>query len=83
VTPRPYVLVAELTYRCPLRCAYCSNPVAAQPDAPLATADWRRVLGEAAALGVVQVHFTGGEPLLHDGLEALVARARELGLRVP
>jgi pyrroloquinoline quinone biosynthesis protein E len=79
-TPRPYVLVAELTYRCPLRCAYCSNPVAAQPDAPLATADWRRVLGEAAALGVVQVHFTGGEPLLCDGLEALVARARELEL---
>ena len=78
--PRPYVLVAELTYRCPLRCAYCSNPVAPQPDAPLAGADWQRVLTEAAELGVVQVHFTGGEPLLRDDLESLVERARALEL---
>ncbi|TMQ12750.1 MAG: pyrroloquinoline quinone biosynthesis protein PqqE [Deltaproteobacteria bacterium] len=77
---RPYVLVAELTYRCPLRCAYCSNPTEV-PDRPaLATADWQRVLGEAGELGVVQVHFTGGEPLLRDDLEALVARAAELEL---
>jgi pyrroloquinoline quinone biosynthesis protein E len=80
VTARPYVLVAELTYRCPLRCAYCSNPLEI-PDRPaLAGADWQRVLGEAAELGVVQVHFTGGEPLLRDDLEALVARAAELEL---
>jgi pyrroloquinoline quinone biosynthesis protein E len=80
VTARPYVLVAELTYRCPLRCAYCSNPLEV-PDRPaLAGADWQRVLGEAAELGVVQVHFTGGEPLLRDDLEALVARAAELEL---
>lgn len=80
MSPRPYVLVAELTYRCPLRCAYCSNPVAV-PDRPaLAADDWLRVLGEAAELGVVQVHFTGGEPLLCDDLEALVARATELEL---
>jgi len=80
VSPRPYVLVAELTYRCPLRCAYCSNPTQVQDRAALASADWLRVLGEASALGVVQVHFTGGEPLLHDDLEALVARAGQLEL---
>ncbi|HSS00150.1 MAG TPA: pyrroloquinoline quinone biosynthesis protein PqqE [Kofleriaceae bacterium] len=80
MTARPYVLVAELTYRCPLRCAYCSNPLEV-PDRPaLAGADWQRVLGEAAELGVVQVHFTGGEPLLRNDLEALVARAAELEL---
>jgi pyrroloquinoline quinone biosynthesis protein E len=80
MTPRPYVLVAELTYRCPLRCAYCSNPLQV-PDRPaLTTADWQRVLSEASDLGVVQVHFTGGEPLLRDDLEALVARAAELEL---
>ena len=80
MTPRPYVLVAELTYACPLRCAYCSNPLEV-PDRPaLTTADWLRVLDEAAELGVVQVHFTGGEPLLRDDLEALVARATELEL---
>lgn len=77
MTPRPYVLIAELTYRCPLRCAYCSNPVEVADRLALPTADWLRVLDEAAALGVVQVHFTGGEPLLHDELEALVARAAE------
>jgi pyrroloquinoline quinone biosynthesis protein E len=72
------VLVAELTYRCPLRCAYCSNPTTLPARPPLALADWCRVLDEAAALGVVQVHFTGGEPLLFDELEALVAHARGL-----
>jgi PqqA peptide cyclase len=77
---RPYVLVAELTYRCPLRCAYCSNPLQVPDRDALATADWQRVLGEASELGVVQVHFTGGEPLLRDDLEALVARAAQLEL---
>ncbi|HET7502819.1 MAG TPA: pyrroloquinoline quinone biosynthesis protein PqqE [Kofleriaceae bacterium] len=79
-SPRPYVLVAELTYRCPLRCAYCSNPIQVADRPALAAADWQRALGEAAELGVVQVHFTGGEPLLFDELEALVARATELEL---
>ena len=78
--PRPYVLVAELTYRCPLRCAYCSNPTRIEDRPALATADWLRVLDEASELGVVQVHFTGGEPLLRDDLEPLVARAAELEL---
>jgi pyrroloquinoline quinone biosynthesis protein E len=73
---RPYVLVAELTYRCPLRCAYCSNPTAGARGPALAPADWLRVVDEAEALGVLQVHLTGGEPLLYDDLEALVARAR-------
>jgi pyrroloquinoline quinone biosynthesis protein E len=80
VTPRPYVLVAELTYRCPLRCAYCSNPTEVADRPSLTTGDWLRVLDEAAELGVVQVHFTGGEPLLRDDLEPLVARAAELEL---
>ncbi len=62
--PRPYTLVAELTYRCPLRCVYCSNPLdyASHRDA-LGTADWLRVFREAEALGVVQLNLTGGEPL--------------------
>ncbi len=80
MSPRPYVLIAELTYRCPLRCAYCSNPTQIQDRPALATADWQRVLSEASELGVVQVHFTGGEPLLRDDLEALVARAAQLEL---
>ncbi|MBN9164716.1 MAG: pyrroloquinoline quinone biosynthesis protein PqqE [Myxococcales bacterium 68-20] len=79
--PRPYTLIAELTYRCPLRCPYCSNPTnLADHDGELGTEEWKRVLGEAEALGVVQVHFTGGEPLARKDLEQLVARARELDL---
>lgn len=77
--PRPYTLIAELTYRCPLRCPYCSNPLALG-GGELETADWRRVLEQAEALGVVQVHFTGGEPLARRDLEALIARARDLEL---
>jgi len=77
VSERPYTLVAELTYRCPLRCAYCSNPVAlAQQGRELDTATWQRVFREAEALGVVQLNLTGGEPLLRDDLEVLVAEAR-------
>jgi len=75
--PRPYTLIAELTYRCPLSCAYCSNPLElGRHDAELATGDWARVFREAAALGVLQVNLTGGEPLVRGDLEALVAAAR-------
>jgi PqqA peptide cyclase len=79
---RPLTLVAELTYRCPLRCLYCSNPVerSGARNRELALADWQTVLGDAESLGVVQVHFTGGEPLLRPELEALTAHARGLGL---
>jgi PqqA peptide cyclase len=78
---RPYTLVAELTYRCPLRCVYCSNPLdwAGHADA-MSTEDWLRVLREAEELGVVQVNLTGGEPLLRDDLEALVEEAQRLEL---
>jgi pyrroloquinoline quinone biosynthesis protein E len=77
MSERPYTLVAELTYRCPLRCVYCSNPVNLErQDRELDTDSWRRVLREAEALGVVQLNLTGGEPLLRDDLEALVEEAR-------
>ncbi|HVN29873.1 MAG TPA: pyrroloquinoline quinone biosynthesis protein PqqE [Candidatus Binataceae bacterium] len=79
--PRPYTLVAELTYRCPLRCVYCSNPVdfALHRD-ELTTDDWRRAFSEAAELGVVQVHLSGGEPMLRDDLPELIRHARACDL---
>ena len=79
--PRPYTLVAELTYRCPLRCVYCSNPLdyGRHGDA-LTTEDWLRVFREAEVLGVMQLNLTGGEPLLRDDLEQLVEGARALDL---
>jgi pyrroloquinoline quinone biosynthesis protein E len=77
----PFGLLAELTYRCPLGCAYCSNPLdmAGYSD-ELATDEWRRVLAEASDLGVLQCHLSGGEPLLRRDLVAIVAQAHELGL---
>src|SRR5262245_2296166 len=79
--PNPLALVAELTYRCPLRCPYCSNPLhLSRYHNELDTATWERVLAEAARLGVVQVHFSGGEPLLRRDLPELVSTARRLGL---
>ena len=77
--PRPYTLIAEVTHRCPLACPYCSNPLELVRD-ELDTDAWLRVLEEAEALGVMQVHFTGGEPLARKDLEVLARRARELGL---
>lgn len=76
---RPYTLIAELTHRCPLACPYCSNPLELVHD-ELPTEAWLRVLEDAEGLGVVQVHFTGGEPCARRDLEPLVARARALGL---
>jgi PqqA peptide cyclase len=79
--PRPYTLVAELTYRCPLRCVYCSNPLDfARHRDGLDTEDWLRIFREAENLGVVQLNLTGGEPLLRADLEALVEGARALDL---
>lgn len=79
----PYALTAELTHRCPLHCPYCSNPIELERrENELAPEKWLNVLEQAAELGIVQVHFTGGEPLLRPDLEALVRRARELGLYV-
>ncbi|GAA0597228.1 pyrroloquinoline quinone biosynthesis protein PqqE [Caenispirillum bisanense] len=79
--PLPVAILAELTHRCPMRCAYCSNPLALDAvEDELTTAEWTDVLRQAAALGVMQVHFSGGEPAARPDLEALVAAAVEAGL---
>jgi PqqA peptide cyclase len=76
----PLWLLAELTYRCPLHCVFCSNPVDyIRQNGELSTADWLRVLHEARELGAVQLGFSGGEPLQRDDLETLVREARSLG----
>ena len=76
----PLWLLAELTYRCPLHCAFCYNPVDFANHGPeLDTEAWMRVISEARALGAVQIGFSGGEPLVRDDLETLVEHARELG----
>ncbi|MDA8048715.1 MAG: pyrroloquinoline quinone biosynthesis protein PqqE [Rhodospirillales bacterium] len=77
----PLALLAELTHRCPLGCPYCSNPLSLERVRDeLDTTIWQRVIGEAAALGALQIHFSGGEPLVRADLAALVAHAHAAGL---
>ncbi|WP_428311790.1 pyrroloquinoline quinone biosynthesis protein PqqE [Hydrocarboniphaga sp.] len=76
----PFWLLCELTYQCPLHCAFCYNPVDfAKHEDELSTEDWLRVLREGRELGAVQCGFSGGEPLMRKDLEILVAEARKLG----
>jgi pyrroloquinoline quinone biosynthesis protein E len=80
-SPAPLGMLAELTYRCPLHCTYCANPVNLADYADeLTTVDWIRTLDQARALGALQVHFSGGEPLLRPDLPELVRQARAVGL---
>ena len=77
----PLAFLAELTHRCPLQCPYCSNPlelVGARSE--LATADWIAVFDQAARLGAMQVHLSGGEPTVRRDLVALVRSAEDAGL---
>jgi pyrroloquinoline quinone biosynthesis protein E len=77
----PLALVAELTHRCPLHCVYCSNPLEmASRGSELPTAAWAHVLRQAGELGVLQVDFTGGEPLARPDLVELIRAARSAGL---
>ena len=77
----PLGLLAELTHRCPLGCPYCSNPLELElRDDELDTATWARVFGEAAALGVLQVHLSGGEPGARRDLVEITAAAHDAGL---
>ncbi|MEC5404538.1 pyrroloquinoline quinone biosynthesis protein PqqE [Paraburkholderia sp. MPAMCS5] len=76
----PLWLLAELTYRCPLHCAFCYNPIDyADHNRELTTEQWLGVLRDARALGAAQLGFSGGEPLMRDDLEVLVGEARQLG----
>jgi pyrroloquinoline quinone biosynthesis protein E len=79
--PPPMGLMIEITHRCPLQCPYCSNPLALETaSSELDTANWLRVLDEAADIGVLQVHFSGGEPLARRDLPELIGHASRRGL---
>jgi len=79
----PLGLLAEVTHRCPLQCLYCSNPVALEkPAEELSAETWARVFEEAAALGIVQLHVSGGEPLARRDIVEIVRSASAAGLYV-
>lgn len=79
--PPPWALLAELTHACPLHCPYCSNPLElARRSRELSTEEWSDVLRQAAELGVVHTHLSGGEPLLRPDLPSIVAAAESAGI---
>lgn len=77
----PIGMLAELTHRCPLQCAYCSNPLELlKANREMATEDWLSLFDQAADLGVLQIHLSGGEPTLRPDLETLVRRLSDRGV---
>ena len=77
----PLAVLAELTHRCPLQCPYCSNPLEMEvASKELTTAEWCRVMDELAEIGVLQIHFSGGEPTVRKDLTELVRHATKVGL---
>lgn len=77
----PIGMLAELTHRCPLQCPYCSNPVRLlKADKELSGDDWCRVFEEAADIGVLQVHLSGGEPTLRRDLDRFIKTLSKRGV---
>ena len=77
----PYAVLCELTHRCPLSCPYCSNPIELEKKSnEIDTDTWKRVLTEAVGMGILQAHFSGGEPTARKDLEELVEHACSLGI---
>jgi pyrroloquinoline quinone biosynthesis protein E len=77
----PLALLAELTHRCPLRCPYCSNPLElTRASGELTTAEWANVFAQAAELGCLQAHLSGGEPTARRDIVEITAAARDAGL---
>src|SRR5689334_9714721 len=78
--PGPLALIAEITHRCPLHCVYCSNPLEMQGRATeLSTEQWTDIFRQAAAMGVLQLDLTGGEPIARADIAELVAAGRAAG----
>jgi PqqA peptide cyclase len=77
----PIGLLAELTHRCPLQCPYCSNPLELERvNTELTTEEWQKVMRQAAQLGILQIHLSGGEPTVRRDLEEIVKTAADAGL---
>ena len=77
----PISMLCELTHRCPLQCPYCSNPMELErASGELTTEQWIDAFEQAVEMGILQVHFSGGEPAVRKDLEDFIAAAQRLGL---
>jgi MoaA/NifB/PqqE/SkfB family radical SAM enzyme len=66
------------TYRCNLRCTYCSSPYLKTPE--LTTDQWLAVVDELADLGCRRITILGGEPLVRQDVPEIIERVRERGM---
>lgn len=79
----PVSMLCELSHRCPLQCPYCSNPMELeQRRAEMSTKQWEEIFRQAVEMGILQVHFSGGEPCVRKDLEKLVEIANGMGLYI-
>ena len=80
----PLWVNAEITYKCPLHCVFCYNPLdyASTFKSELSTDDWLKVFRQSRDLGAVQLGISGGEPLMRDDVEIMVSEANQMGYYV-
>ena len=80
----PLWVNAEITYKCPLHCVFCYNPLdyASTFKSELSTDDWLKVFRQSRDLGAVQLGISGGEPLMRDDVEIMVSEASQMGYYV-
>ncbi len=67
----------ELTARCNYRCPFCYCIWHEQGEQPaeINSAEWKKIIDALAGAEVWQITFTGGEPLLKEGLEEILEYA--------
>jgi mycofactocin biosynthetic radical S-adenosylmethionine protein MftC len=78
---RLFSVLLELTYRCNLDCWFCYNDLSVG-GRPLSTSEWLGLLDDLRRMQVLNVTFSGGEPLAHPDFLRLGRRARDLGFVV-
>lgn len=74
-------VLIELTYRCNLDCAFCYNDVA-KKGTPLRLDQYEALLDDLAAMNVLTVILSGGEPLAHPHFFEIGKMARDRGFVV-
>ena len=76
------ILQVHPTRRCNLACAHCYSGSSPRERDQFPAAAIAAAIVDAAALGFDVVSLSGGEPLLYDGLDEILAAAEQVGSRV-
>lgn len=81
----PWLIELSVTYRCQCKCIHCSvgnylNDAGGKPE--LSVEEIKRILDQAAEMGIPKVDFFGGEPLMKEGIVELVEYGEKIGLYI-